>query len=164
MVFSTVRFSRSMPIREILNCWLAACHRDNRTKPLHGKRCLRWAFSYCPNYRDTLYPKQSYWDGERWDSANAHNLIFRVFRLGGAPLPYGYVIDHMCENPWCVELEHLQCVSRSENATMRGTNLRPHKPLKKRFVEEARGTRDRQKKGRTRRYKPNQRSIPMQGA
>ena len=164
MVFPTVRFSRSTPIEEILNYRLAACRRDNRTKPLHGKRCLRWAFSYCPNSRDILYPKQAYWDGEKWDSTNAHNLIFRVFRLGGAPLPRGYVIDHMCENPWCVELEHLQCASRSKNATARGTNLRPRKPLKEKLLEEARKTRGRQKRGRARRYRPNHRSIPMQGA
>lgn len=162
--FFTVRFSRSTPIKEILNCRLATCRRDNRTKPLHGRRCLRWAFAYCPNSRDILYPNQKYWDGWGWTATNAHNLIFRVFRLDGAPLPDGHVIDHMCENPWCVELEHLQCVSRSENATARKTNLRPRKPMKKKLLEEARRTRDRRRGNRTRKYKPSRRSIPMQGA
>ena len=164
MVFPTVRFSRSTPIGEILNYRLAACRRDNRTKPLHRKRCLRWASSYCPNSDDIPYPHQSYWDGKRRTGTSAHNLIFRVFRLGGAPLPRGYVIDHMCENPWCVELEHLQCASRSENATVRGTNLRPRKPRKRKIYEKCKTWAARRKRGTAKKYKSPLRSIPMRGA
>lgn len=39
------------------------------------------------------------------------------------PIPIGLEVDHICFNPPCVNLEHLQLLTRSENAKRRRTWL-----------------------------------------
>jgi hypothetical protein len=41
-------------------------------------------------------------------------------RVNG-PIPAGLVIDHLCRNPLCVRVEHLEVVTYSENS-LRGNN------------------------------------------
>jgi len=48
-------------------------------------------------------------DGKR---QQAHRASFEHFK---GPIPEGFVIDHMCHNPACVNPAHLQAVSNKEN-------------------------------------------------
>lgn len=52
-------------------------------------------------------------------SYRVHSLLYRHF-VG--PIPAGMQIDHLCRNPSCANLAHLEAVTPREN-TMRGTSL-----------------------------------------
>jgi hypothetical protein len=43
---------------------------------------------------------------------NAHRLVY-CEEIG--PIPYGLDLDHLCRNPACVNPDHLEPVTRSEN-------------------------------------------------
>ena len=38
-----------------------------------------------------------------------------VFALEAGPIPTGHVLDHLCEVPLCVRVDHLEPVTQSEN-------------------------------------------------
>jgi hypothetical protein len=46
----------------------------------------------------------------------AHRVAMELF---GEAVPNGYVVDHLCRNPSCVNPAHLECVTMAEN-TRRG--------------------------------------------
>lgn len=50
------------------------------------------------------------WLGDR--SIAAHRFSYE---LANGPIPVGFVIDHLCENKKCVNPDHLEMVSLTEN-------------------------------------------------
>jgi hypothetical protein len=52
--------------------------------------------------------------GEPFDS---HRM--RWIEIYG-PIPTGYELDHLCGNPWCDEVYHLEPVTHAENIRRRG--------------------------------------------
>lgn len=44
--------------------------------------------------------------------SSAHRLLFLCFN---GLIPRGKVVDHICENKWCVNPEHLEAVTQGEN-------------------------------------------------
>lgn len=52
------------------------------------------------------------WDGERRSRGYAHRLAYEAFR---GPIPEGMELDHLCQNPGCVNPAHLQPVTQAEN-------------------------------------------------
>ena len=55
------------------------------------------------------------------EGEGAHRVIYA--RVNG-PIPAGLVIDHLCNNPVCVNPAHLEAVTRTEN-TRRRTHGKP---------------------------------------
>lgn len=43
---------------------------------------------------------------------SAHRV---AYRLAGNEIPAGFVVDHLCRHPWCVEPTHLEAVTHDEN-------------------------------------------------
>jgi len=48
----------------------------------------------------------------RFDGKLAHRVSYELFVQ---EIPYGLTIDHLCLNKWCVNPDHLEPVSSSEN-------------------------------------------------
>ncbi len=123
-----------------MECSIDECTNPSRTRTWCQKHYMRW-FNYG---RTTLLPKQSLderfwakvektdgcwlWTGAtsngrgrfntgEWDgwkrSAPAHRVAYQLV-IG--PIPEGLEIDHLCNNPICVRPDHLEPVTRSENA------------------------------------------------
>lgn len=57
-----------------------------------------------------------FWKIRNWQ---AHRFIFEVTH---GPIPSNKVVDHLCNNPSCVRLEHLQLLSNRENV-LRGRGI-----------------------------------------
>jgi hypothetical protein len=51
-----------------------------------------------------------FWDGTK--KIYAHRYSYQIHR---GPIPEGLVVDHLCRNRKCVNPEHLEAVSASEN-------------------------------------------------
>ena len=51
-----------------------------------------------------------------------HRVAFEV--LGGATIPKGYHIDHVCKQPLCINPDHLECVPAWINAHLRVSKKR----------------------------------------
>lgn len=78
--------------------------------------CWRWLAAHnVPGYGVSVCPDGSH--------TNAHRAVYRVVR--GEP-PDGYVIDHLCGNRSCVNPNHLEAVTQSEN--MRRAKSKPFCP------------------------------------
>jgi hypothetical protein len=55
-------------------------------------------------------PYGKYWDGHNNVPAHRH-----AYELVNGPIPEGMTIDHTCENPRCVNPDHLEPVPLTEN-------------------------------------------------
>lgn len=66
--------------------------------------CWEWEGAHSEGYG-------TYWDGKR-GSARAHRFAYE--QLVG-PIPEGMFLDHLCRNPGCVNPDHLEPVTNSEN-------------------------------------------------
>lgn len=91
-----------------------------------------WVWQDFVNHRG--YAK--FYDGSRQVAAHRWSYEHHV-----GPIPAGLTIDHLCANPSCVNPEHLQPVTQSEN-TQRAVD-RNHPPL----VPDRHGTRLKYSKG-----------------
>jgi hypothetical protein len=62
---------------------------------------------------------------ETGQSTTAHRLSYQAFK---GPIPDGLFIDHLCRNKLCVNPDHLEAVSNSENSKRRAVahGLRRH--------------------------------------
>ena len=79
------------------------CAKSRRERPLYvvsESGCWVWARSL---------DKEGY---GRWAGKSAHRFFYEKF-VG--PIPDGLEIDHLCNNPSCVNPEHLEPVTHQEN-------------------------------------------------
>lgn len=51
-----------------------------------------------------------FWNGEK--QIYSHRFSYEFFK---SPIPEGFVIDHLCKNPFCVNPEHLEAVTQKIN-------------------------------------------------
>jgi hypothetical protein len=77
----------------------------------------------------------------------AHRLSYERF-VG--PIPIGMALDHLCENRWCVNPDHLEIVTSGENTT-RGNLRKEWKNRMARWLETGRWESSRAKYHRNRR-------------
>ena len=73
------------------------------------KSCWVWQGCIVKNYGQM-------WDGEKVDGA--HRISYRLFK---GEISKGLQIDHLCQNPKCVNPKHLEMVTPKENIK-RGKN------------------------------------------
>lgn len=81
---------------------------DNKMKEFTERKengCLEWTGPIS----NTGYGRMFY-DGNR---TRAHRAVF-IHNKG--PLQKGYDVHHICENRICVEITHLQCLSKSDHS------------------------------------------------
>lgn len=69
--------------------------------------CWKWIGAISGTGYGSFYSGQY---GARYDSAHRCSYEFYVSKI-----PEGMVIDHLCRNRWCVNPEHLECVTMREN-------------------------------------------------
>ena len=55
---------------------------------------------------------------KNYKNIKAHRFYYAMYK---GPIPQGYVIDHLCRTPSCVNPDHLEAVTHREN-TMRGNS------------------------------------------
>lgn len=51
----------------------------------------------------------------RWDNKSNRGAHRVSWEIAHGPIPSGLVIDHLCRHPWCVNPDHLEPVTPSEN-------------------------------------------------
>lgn len=87
---------------------------------------------------------QGYGRFEVWFGKKREQLAHRVaYRLAGKKIPRGWEVDHLCFNPPCVKVEHLQAVPKKTNikraikAGRLGANMREKTrcPKRHRYTE-----------------------------
>ncbi len=71
--------------------------------------------SGCWDWKTTPGHYGTYWNQGGY--TGAHRFSYELFK---EPIPNNLEIDHLCRNPRCVNSEHLEAVTRSEN-DKRGT-------------------------------------------
>lgn len=70
-------------------------------------QCWMWALARNPQGYGLV-------GGVRWKGQHrfAHRLFYEMHR---GEIPEGYVIDHLCKRPGCVNPDHLEAVPQAEN-------------------------------------------------
>jgi HNH endonuclease len=58
------------------------------------------------------YGRFRLWIAGKWRHPRAHRVMWSLHH---GPILSKYVVDHTCENTWCVALEHLEPVTNAEN-------------------------------------------------
>jgi hypothetical protein len=90
-----------------------------------------WIWDGCQVMPNPLFPDYKYGRcygpkskcDERFVSgAYAHRAAYIVFK---GDIPDGMTVDHVCFNPLCVNPDHLQLLTRSENAARKNPATRP---------------------------------------
>lgn len=61
--------------------------------------------------------------GGKWTASNAHRAIYDLIC---GPIPDDAVVDHLCHNPACVNVDHLQLLSNAENAARKLSAVKTH--------------------------------------
>ena len=89
----------------------------------------------CWKWRGSKDPLGSGMLGFRRHILRAHRAAWEQWR---GPIPAGYVIDHLCRNPSCINPDHLEPVLPRENC-IRG-NVRKVTPEMVRFIRANAGT------------------------
>ena len=119
-------------------CEIEDCSKPSESRGLCGKHYMRWH-----SHGDPTVVRNPWWNRDRTavflsrigepDQAGCRPWMGRVdvhgygkmgrdyaYRLSYehhvGPIPDGLTIDHLCRNPICVNPEHLEPVTRSENA------------------------------------------------
>lgn len=65
----------------------------------------------------------------------AHRLSYEAFR---GPIPLGYLVQHSCDNRWCVNPDHLSLGTDATNAADKQAKGRASKKLSPELVREIR--------------------------
>jgi hypothetical protein len=87
-----------------------------KTREGRGKGgCLLWIGSI--NRARGGYGQFRIKDDGRWRVVLAHRFAFEAFKTA---IPEGMEIDHLCNNPACVNPQHLQAVDKGRNLYYRG--------------------------------------------
>ena len=79
--------------------------------PITG--CWEWQGSKCHGYGHTIMGSRT--DGTR-QPISAHRLSYMVFK---GEIPKGYEVCHKCDNPCCINPEHLFLGTRQDNVNDR---------------------------------------------
>ncbi len=66
--------------------------------------------------------------GVHWSHGKATRAHIAVWTEANGPVPDGLVLDHLCSNPLCVRLCHLEAVSQRENLFRRRQTYRVRIP------------------------------------
>lgn len=61
------------------------------------------------------YQRYSWSDGVRHLCLGGHVMMYRLFHLGGAPMPHGHHVHHLCQNRQCLSPNHLIARAASEH-------------------------------------------------
>lgn len=75
---------------------------------------------YTKGKTDKDYRRLSVWAGGRHHKVWAHRLAWMSFHK--KTIPAGHEIDHICNNRWCINIHHLEMVTKQENLLRRGNN------------------------------------------
>lgn len=73
-----------------------------------------WIWARKKNYKG--YPKLNIWRGGMIVTRYAHRTMYE---LTHGDIPCGFEIDHTCENPSCINPDHLQAVPGKINNSYR---------------------------------------------
>jgi HNH endonuclease len=67
-------------------------------------------------------PRGQYGHGLTWFDGRTRKVHRVVYEMFAGPIPDGLVLDHLCQNPPCCNVTHLEPVTHKENI-LRGTGL-----------------------------------------
>jgi hypothetical protein len=120
-------------INKVIAGWTAAeirerrkpCHTTEKQPPYRGMTRLKMTARELKSFKSKIA-----WDGHCWLWTGGHNADgYGKFQFCGrgtpahrvaymhwkGEIPFGYVVDHLCSNPRCVNPEHLEPVTHQEN-------------------------------------------------
>lgn len=101
-----VRFERRYDVDLETGCWIFSA---------------RYFGKLVDNPKSTTSQYGTFWDGTR--NVLAHRYSYEL-HVGPIPEGLDWTIDHLCETKKCVNPEHLELVSRSENSLRRASRHR----------------------------------------
>lgn len=107
--------ANSVPDRDS-DCWLWTGSRDNRPSSPYGRLNIRLP-------------------GRQHVQIKAHRMSYETF-VG--PIPEGHEVDHRCNNPICINPQHLQAVLPVINKARRRMATGPLADRKLRYAHTAR--------------------------
>lgn len=107
---------RTLPISREVADLLAYRIMRTTTRLKYGKRC--WVRD-ANLLKSTGYSYISHKRDGRVRNYLAHRIVYVHYR---GEIPDGYTIDHLCENPACVNPKHLEAVTHRQNVLRSRTN------------------------------------------